>query len=731
MIKNKDNSNSTIIRILPDSTKLLFSNIKSCCSGPKTLFVNYRNGKHKSNIKIIINKKDTIIAGLKALNHWHAIPNRRLKRSIQLVKGINTIEIAACKDTIAIEYIEIAPFEKYFRDDVNYKIVDGANYIIINAANSKCLEIENGSTLDHALLTYNNYHGEKYQQFNIQNVDYGYFNILPCHLERKQKCLDVDSFSKANNATVSIWNFNLQSNQLWTIIPVGNDKYKIMNKLSGKCLEISSKNSQVVQNDYKGSDSQHWIFKRSDDTINFDKKYHLKQNSVLEATVRIAEELDFDWKLLESKLPELPALDILNTKIGSCVAEAQFQLSILRSLGIYAVTEFYPPGAGSSTGHNFNSIIDKDNHAIYCQVGKIPGTGVVEMPVSKIFRKKFSINKNSLALTKDKNENIPSLFRDTHLLDVTAEYCATSDVDVDFFKSDGGNYKHAYLCVFNNNIWIPVCWNRISDKKCLFKDMGLGVLYLPAFYTNTGNITGSGYPFIINKDSTITKIVANKNSIHTLVLKRKYPWNGGWSDGRMNEGKFQGANKADFSDAITLFTFKGNTEPIFYTLPVKGSKKFNYARYCGANSTHSTLCELMFLDEKGIEIQGIPIGTPGSDEDLGNTIDKAFDKNILTYYDGVKSDGTWVGLKFSKREVIKTIRFIPRNDGNCVEIGDNYELEYWNNKEWESLGTQAAKTDSLIFNNCPTNALFILHDRTKGKEERIFTIDKNGKQIWW
>jgi len=74
---------------------------------------------------------------------------------------------------------------------------------------------------------------------------------------------------------------------------------------------------------------------------------------------------------------------------------------------------------------------------------------------------------------------------------------------------------------------------------------------------------------------------------------------------------------------------------------------------------------------------------------------------------------------------------MPRSDGNSVEIGDKYELEYWNVKEWESLGRQEAKTDSLIFTNCPTNALFILHDRTKGKEERIFTLDKNGKQIWW
>jgi hypothetical protein len=261
--------------------------------------------------------------------------------------------------------------------------------------------------------------------------------------------------------------------------------------------------------------------------------------------------------------------------------------------------------------------------------------------------------------------------------------------------------------------------------------MGLGVLYLPAYYTNTEIIKGAGYPFIIKNDSTVEKIIVNKDTVQTLVLKRKYPWKGGGLDGRMNEGKFQGANKPDFSDAVTLYTFKGNTEPIFYNLPVNCNKKFTYARYCGANGTNSTLSELMFLNEKGTEIQGEPIGTPGSYMDAGNTIEKAFDKDILTFYDGAKPDSTWIGLKFNKPEIVKTIRFIPRNDGNCVEIGDDYELEYWNNSEWKSLGKQTAETDSLVYHNCPKNALYILHNHSKGKGERIFIIDKKGKQIWW
>jgi hypothetical protein len=42
------------------------------------------------------------------------------------------------------------------------------------------------------------------------------------------------------------------------------------------------------------------------------------------------------------------------------------------------------------------------------------------------------------------------------------------------------------------------------------------------------------------------------------------------------------------------------------------------------------------------------------------------------------------------------------------------------------------KTDNVMldYDNCPTNALFLLHDLTKGREERIFTYE-NGEQVWW
>lgn len=87
-------------------------------------------------------------------------------------------------------------------------------------------------------------------------------------------------------------------------------------------------------------------------------------------------------------------------------------------------------------------------------------------------------------------------------------------------------------------------------------------------------------------------------------------------------------------------------------------------------------------------------------------------------------------MKFKKPVKIGRIRYIPRNDGNCIEIGDKYELMQWREGRWESLGERTATCNALEYERIPSGGLYVLRNLTKGHEERIFTYE-NGKQIWW
>jgi len=59
-------------------------------------------------------------------------------------------------------------------------------------------------------------------------------------------------------------------------------------------------------------------------------------------------------------------------------------------------------------------------------------------------------------------------------------------------------------------------------------------------------------------------------------------------------------------------------------------------------------------------------------------------------------------------------------------------LFYWNDK-WISLGIQKASGSPLIFKNVPSGAMYWLINitPTKDRPERIFTVDDEGKQVWW
>ena len=134
-----------------------------------------------------------------------------------------------------------------------------------------------------------------------------------------------------------------------------------------------------------------------------------------------------------------------------------------------------------------------------------------------------------------------------------------------------------------------------------------------------------------------------------------------------------------------------------------------------------------FFDENNKTIKGKIIGTDGIDKHTKETV---FDGDVLTGFEGNSPDGHWVGLELSEPSKVSKIRYMPRNDGNCVEVGDKYQLLMYVGGNWKTLAWKRAKSNMLLIRNIPSGGLFLLRDRTKGHEERIFTYENN-KQVWW
>lgn len=89
----------------------------------------------------------------------------------------------------------------------------------------------------------------------------------------------------------------------------------------------------------------------------------------------------------------------------------------------------------------------------------------------------------------------------------------------------------------------------------------------------------------------------------------------------------------------------------------------------------------------------------------------------------------WVGADFGKSVLVDQIACLARNDDNDIVDGHTYELCYFENGKQKSFAMQIAKDGTVIFKNVPTETVYILHDLTKGREERIFLYEQN--KIYW
>jgi hypothetical protein len=312
---------------------------------------------------------------------------------------------------------------------------------------------------------------------------------------------------------------------------------------------------------------------------------------------------------------------------------------------------------------------------------------------------------------------------------VTTEYLST--VDVSIRASNSNNSQYAYLSVFNNINWVPVSYGMISNGKAFFKDVGKNVVYLPLSISSNG-INAISDPVLVGFDRKISFIHVDTVKKQTMTLYRKYPVFPHVYDimHRIVGGQIQASNHPGFKDFVVIHTIEkyGTTaEDIF----LENNDKYRYWRYFSPEGGNCNIAELIFFEKDSTtSTRGKIIGTSGSFwKDGKNEKEAVFDGDALTFFDAPNSN-SWVGMDFSKPVAFHRIYYLPRNDGNCIEIGDDYELVYWAGNHWKSLGKQKGAGAHLIFENCPSNGLYLLHNHTKGKEERIFTYE-NGEQVWW
>ena len=416
---------------------------------------------------------------------------------------------------------------------------------------------------------------------------------------------------------------------------------------------------------------------------------------------------------------------------GTCEDYLGLFTYIGRSYGVPVATDYTPQWANHSKNHSWCGVMRGDSTFHYSVGGWL--SPVRERKFSyklpKVYRRMFSIQKESLG-ARVRPENLPPTLRSQRIRDVSAEYMLVTDVSLSSLFHEGRS-KHVFLCCFDDKDWVAVAGDRRRGAKALIADMGYPAVYLPAYYAD-GALAPAQYPVLVDSSAVQHILRPDTGRLRTVRLKRKFmDLRARQFADMMKGGRFELADNAYFRNAMAI-DLPDSIGYNFQTLEIGGGR-YRYVRYVPKPGTTGDISEIEVYctDEPYTKLKGKTIGNYRC-ADMQHPMSNASDGDALTYATCMKSQtDAWTGVDLGKSVSVDKICFLPRSDDNFIRGGEEYELCYWDGR-WVSLGRQTGDrwSQELVFDNVPDNALLLLHNLTRGKEERIFTY-KEGRQIWW
>lgn len=435
--------------------------------------------------------------------------------------------------------------------------------------------------------------------------------------------------------------------------------------------------------------------------------------------------------------------DLLQFYKFDCDRHSEWTVRILNACGIPAYLDFTSGFFVRDKMHFGVSVRDSKGkyHHFTPKWQQIDDTAHSKL-FSKVFRKTVSPQASSPVSLKMENEDVPLIFSDAHIKDVTDDFHKVSDIIIkcDTIPRD---LNLGYVAIFTPNGWKPVGWGVVNRKKKTleFKKIPVDAMYTAGFYINSQFITYS-QPFFLNNEGNIFFIKPDYKNTVKLHLLRKYPLKPHLVNHAKNMigSRIEAANKMNFSDAVILHTLKYEDIRDFGIkgIEIDNKRKFKYIRIVPPKGKMLNIAYLDFFTKpKDFDTASVitrPYILKSTDSSTLNThnlkkipfrflpnsqnLDKLKDNNMETFI-----SVTQLGIDLIKTQEIRQIRIAPRNANNGIVVGDQYKLYYFDHG-WKEKDYQTAIYNYLDFDSVPTNTIYWLQNITGGKEELPFSYYK-------
>jgi hypothetical protein len=316
-----------------------------------------------------------------------------------------------------------------------------------------------------------------------------------------------------------------------------------------------------------------------------------------------------------------------------------------------------------------------------------------------------------------------------YVCDVTSEYFGSNEAAIKISPDCKG--KELDLCVFTCGRYVPVDKGKREGRMALFHNLEPGIRFFPMYRNEVGQLEFAGYPFCIDSLGRTVSYVPDSTSGHRAVLRRKYAYHHHLKERglRMAGNRAVGSAYADFRTSVPLFTFPRTLKTNRHVMRAETDVPVRYVRWYANPAKFNVVAAEVAFHERGTgrEIPFSVLDLPDAIYGFGE--DKMTDGDVLTTFQAKEPGSQVLTFDLGGLYRLDDMLFVPHNDGNYIEAGDEYELFYHAGVDgWKSLGRQIAVSDSLVYDNVPGNAVLWLRDLTKGKEEQQFILDEYGEQ---
>lgn len=440
-----------------------------------------------------------------------------------------------------------------------------------------------------------------------------------------------------------------------------------------------------------------------------------------------------------SRLPSGPHIgpNVVDWRSGTCRELADIVTYVLRAVGIPCTMDYMTRGDNNAE-HDWNVVIAKDQSEYMIEFPSVLFRPVekYKSPKGKVYRRTFSLNRKDLDKMDTPPFYIYPIFRNPLFIDVTSHYAAqwnrslvlSTNILYDKYPSK----SIVYLCTSRRQEWLPIAWTLLGKDSLCFSNVEGGIICSLATWDGS-KLKLCSNPFLLEKETDAIRYFNPAEQFDTVSIFYKCPLYNEMYTFRMLGGVFEGSNNKSFKIRDTLFLVDQAPERLYSNIYLdQKNKKYRYVRYKGGEKSYCDIAEIEFYEyvDSLNFLTGKIIGTPGCWQgDASHEYTKAFDGDPYSSFDYMYPSSGWTGLDLGSSRSIRKIRYVPRNRDNFIRKGDSYELFYWRDKKWNSVGIKQAKADSLLF-IVPKNSLLYLKNHTRGKDERIFEY-LNKKQKFW